>query len=433
LTLRRFFEELSILDAIKDWHISHPKIKNVLLFVSDALRWDHTPKEVRSMGVTFKTIASGIWTPISFPSIISGEYQPRHGVYNFHSGELPNDSPTLLNIDGYNSSIWTENIWTRFDPPTSAPIYDILSCKHRASLKDLKTPFIYLEDEKGGHCPYGWSFDDKEYEEWDVFRFYSDFVRKDIEELRKRYRTGVQRSLNEFQNRLKIIENRGLWDETLVIFLSDHGELLGEYGGIFGHGDFTAPEIVYVPTVLIHPDLPKGVTCEHEGVLRHVDLYPTICSIIGRRIPAVDGLSLINMEKLPAFGFTYHVEKVRTLRQRKCTFEEISLWDKDGGHVFRTGISKFQKLYRALYFTAFSQEPTALYQRHRMRRFPWMIKDYESVVSHYYKFHIEYGSPSLKENEARLIVEKAKLDDNRFREKQRIIATIKRMSAERPI
>ena len=424
---------MSILDALRDWHTGHPKIKNVVLFVSDALRWDYLPAEVKSMGVTFKTVASGSFTPTSFASIISGLYQPRHGVYNFFSDWLSNERRTLMNMDGYNSSFWTENIWTGFDPPTSAPIYNVGGSNHRVSLKDLKTPFIYLEDEKGGHCPYGWSFDNKEYEEGDCTIFFRDFGRKDVNELRKKYRTGVQRSLNEFQNRLKVIEDRGLLGETLVIFLSDHGELLGEYGGIVGHEHFTAPEVVYVPTVLIHPDLPKGVTLEHEGVLRHIDIYPTVCSIIGQEIPAVDGLSLINMEKLPEFGFTYYVENGK-LRKRKYSLEEISLWDKDGGYLFRSGLSEYQRLLRGVYLTiAYPDSLTAIYQRQRLQHFPWMIKDYAKALSYYYKSYIKFGCPSLKENEARLIIQKAKLDDNRFREKQRIMAAIKRMNVKNTI
>ena len=430
MTLRRFSEELLILDAIKDWHTSHLRIKNVVLFVSDALRWDYLPEEVRSMGVTFKAVASGTFTPTSFASIISGEYQGLHGVYNFLSDWLSDDPSTLMNLDGYNCSFWTENIWTGFDPPTLAPIYNVGGCKQRVPLKDLKTPFIYLEDEKGGHCPYGWSLVNNEYDESDCRKFFSDFGKKDLKELRKKYRTGAQRSLSEFQDRLKIIEDRGLLDETLVIFLSDHGELLGEYGGIVGHEHFTAPEVVYVPIVLIHPDLPKGETCEHEGVLRHVDLYPTIRSIIGRTGPAVDGVSLVDMEKLPEFGFTFYVENGK-LRKRKYTLEEISVWDKNGGYVFRTGLSRYQRLLRGLYLSiAYPDSLTAVYQRQRLRHFPWLIKNYETVLANYYKSRIRYGNPSLKENQARLLIEKAKSEYDRFREKQRIIRIIGKMKAQ---
>lgn len=382
------------------------------------------------MGVTFKTVASGTFTATSFASIISGVYQPRHGVYSFYNGRLSSDGGTLLNLDGYNASLWTENTWTDFEPRTSAPLYGILDCKHRVSLKDIKTPFIYLEDEKGGHCPYGWTSKNKEYKETDCTSFFKDFGGKDVKELRKRYKAGVQRSLNEFQNRLNIIEDRGLWDETLVVFLSDHGELLGEYGGLVAHQTFTAPEIIYVPTVFIHPDLPKGVTSENEGVLRHVDLYPTICSIIGRRTPAVDGISLFNMEKLPEFGFSYYFERSKRARAGKYTLEAIGLWDKDGGHVFRGGMSNFQRFLRGLYITLVSDGLTAVYQRQRIRHFPWTIIDNLRALSYYYKSHIKFGCPSLKEKEARLITEKARMNDDRLREKRQIVENIRRIKLD---
>jgi hypothetical protein len=122
------------------------------------------------------------------------------------------------------------------------------------------------------------------------------------------------------------------------------------------------------------------------------------------------------------------------LRKRKYSLEEISLWDKDGGYLFRSGLTEYQRLLRGVYLTiAYPDSLTAIYQRQRLRRFPWMIKDYAKALSYYYKSHIKFGCPSIKENEARLIVEKAKLDDNRFREKQRIIAAIKRMNVKNTI
>jgi len=421
---------LSTLNAVKHWQKSHPKIKNVVLFVSDALRWDYLPEDVRSMGVTFKTVASGTFTAPSFASIISGEYQPRHGVDSLYNGRLSSDGGTLLNLDGYNSSLWTQNIWTDFEPRTSAPIYTVLDLKNRVSLKDIKTPFIYLEDEKGGHCPYGLTSEDKECKQANCQRFFRDLGGKGVKELRERYKLSVKQSIDEFRNRLKIIEDRGLWDETLVIFLADHGELLGEHGGLVGHETFSAPEIVYVPVVLIHPDLPKGVTCENEGVLRHVDLYPTICNVIGRRIPAVDGLSLFDMEKLPDWGLSYYVEKSKRARAGKYTLETIGLWDKDGGHVFRIGMNNFQRFLRSLYLTTFSDSLTATYQRQRIQHFPLRIVDNLRASSYCYKFHIKFGCPSLKKEEARLIVEKTRMNDNKFREKRRIVETIRQMQGD---
>jgi len=66
-------------------------------------------------------------------------------------------------------------------------------------------------------------------------------------------------------------------DRTLVIFTSDHGELLGEYGGLTGHVRPPCPELVYVPTVFIHPLIKNKKT--EESIMRHVDLYKPMGSI----------------------------------------------------------------------------------------------------------------------------------------------------------
>ena len=82
--------------------------------------------------------------------------------------------------------------------------------------------------------------------------------------------------------------------------MSDHGELLGEYGDLIGHGEASCPELVYIPIVFIHPSLPKGKTYENEGVLRHVDLFPTIKGILNIKSDQyTDGVNLLQREKLP--------------------------------------------------------------------------------------------------------------------------------------
>ena len=192
--------------------------------------------------------------------------------------------------------------------PTSAPLYEILNEKRRVSLGEIEPPFVYLEDEKGGHCPYGWSPGDAEYEEWECARFFRDLGKKDVEFLEEKYHEGAARSACEFEKRMQIIRERGIEDTTLVIFLSDHGESLGEHGGIVGHDMITA-EVTYVPVVLIHPDLPKGIVADQDGVLRHVDLYPTLRDILRCRDPTdVDGTSLLCSESLPRIGYAYYVE-----------------------------------------------------------------------------------------------------------------------------
>ena len=84
--------------------------------------------------------------------------------------------------------------------------------KKRIPLSKIKTPFIYVEDEKGGHCPFGWSKND-DYEEWDCITFFKDYGKKDPIELKERYKKGIKRSADIFHERIKTIKNRGILDE----------------------------------------------------------------------------------------------------------------------------------------------------------------------------------------------------------------------------
>jgi choline-sulfatase len=72
-------------------------------------------------------------------------------------------------------------------------------------------------------------------------------------------------------------------DDTLVIVTSDHGEALGDHGEDV-HGYFVYESTLRVPLVLRGPGVTSGTTL--KGVVRTVDLYPTILELAGIASPA---------------------------------------------------------------------------------------------------------------------------------------------------
>lgn len=425
---------MTSVDILKEWKNNNPGVENVLLFVSDALRWDYLPESIVQRGIAFKTIASSLFTASSFPSIVSGLYPYHHGIYSFLD-ILPEGMRTLLNLPGYNASFWTENCWINFEPPGSSQIHRILGCKNPVRLEELEPPFIYLEDEKGGHCPYGWTEDDI-YKENDCLKFFHDYGRKDVRELRERYLKGIKRSVREFEKRIKILEERKLIDSTLIVFLSDHGELLGEYGGIVGHGNCSTPELVYVPTVFIHPDLPGGKSVENEGVLRHVDLFPSILDLLDIDVQRkVDGISLLNAEKLSDLGYTYWKteSKKEGLLKSLLNFEvkEKSIWDKNGGYLFREGSNSMLRLLRAIYSTTVQNGIQSVYLKGKLRQMPLqMLKNYGKILKKFCGSPIKYGSPSINFKEAQELINKIKESKVRVGERNRVKSKIAKVKRE---
>ena len=59
---------------------------------------------------------------------------------------------------------------------------------------------------------------------------------------------------------LKLLEDGldelGLWEDTVVIFTADHGEMAGDHGGIRGKGPFAYEGNSHVPLIIVHPNYP---------------------------------------------------------------------------------------------------------------------------------------------------------------------------------
>lgn len=94
------------------------------------------------------------------------------------------------------------------------------------------------------------------------------------------------------------LDDWGLSDKTIIILLSDHGEILAERGkgSRFCHGFSLYDEEVHVPLILIHPGIKrKGIRIHKQVQL--IDVMPTILDFLGieRRDIKMEGRSLIDV------------------------------------------------------------------------------------------------------------------------------------------
>lgn len=88
---------------------------------------------------------------------------------------------------------------------------------------------------------------------------------------------------------LAALEAGGQEQKTLVVFGSDHGDMLWSHGWMKKQSPYE--ESVHVPLVLCGPDLPAGATS--DVMIGLVDLMPTLLGLLGVEAPeTVDGLDL---------------------------------------------------------------------------------------------------------------------------------------------
>jgi arylsulfatase A-like enzyme len=91
---------------------------------------------------------------------------------------------------------------------------------------------------------------------------------------------------------LEHLDQKGLADNTLVLFSADHGETLGSHGGLFDKGWHHFEEIQRVPLIVRGPGVPMGRIAGQWASL--ADLYPTILEAAGASLPeGAHGRSLI--------------------------------------------------------------------------------------------------------------------------------------------
>jgi arylsulfatase A-like enzyme len=80
------------------------------------------------------------------------------------------------------------------------------------------------------------------------------------------------------------IRNRGTLDETVLVVMADHGEVLGEWAGYFGHGPSLYQEAVSVPLVVRYPPaVPAGTRVTTP--VSTVGVFATILDLAGIELP----------------------------------------------------------------------------------------------------------------------------------------------------
>ena len=118
------------------------------------------------------------------------------------------------------------------------------------------------------------------------------------ERVLRRWQAGYFGLMTEVDHNLgrlfEALRASGAWDETLIVFTSDHGEQMGDHWLIGKHGYFD--QSYAVPLIVRNP---RAAADSHRGLrlgafTESVDLMPTMLEWLGLEVPAqCDGASLL--------------------------------------------------------------------------------------------------------------------------------------------
>jgi arylsulfatase A-like enzyme len=87
-----------------------------------------------------------------------------------------------------------------------------------------------------------------------------------------------------FGNLIQYLKRRGLYEDSIVVLTSDHGDSYGE-GGRWGHAFYVAPEILHIPLIIRVPDaLRQSLRWNPDALALLTDLTPTLYGLLGYQV-----------------------------------------------------------------------------------------------------------------------------------------------------
>jgi arylsulfatase A-like enzyme len=294
---------------------------NVLVYVSDALRADHlgcygarfvstrTLDELADGGVRFdQAISAAAWTAPSMTSMVTGLYAHHH-AYLHWDAELDPAVETLFGAFARRGFEVGTFVFDRNYLFKDLPEANVLGTSETldgafAWLREVREkPFFLFVHNWATHMPYDVLHSERK--DWlaakrEVIEGIQADSASALEATREAYRQAVERQSEVLvASLLEELERLDLREETVLAFLSDHGESWGErfadkqdVKGVYHmHGATLADEIVQVPLILSAPGrLDPGAI---SSQVRSVDLAPTLVELAGVPAFEADGESLL--------------------------------------------------------------------------------------------------------------------------------------------
>jgi len=294
------------------------KRPHVIIYMVDTLRADHlgvygyerstTPKLdafAREAVVFDRTWSTSSWTRPAIASLLTGLAPSGHGATTRATGLDP--SAVLLaerlHALGHHTAAFVTNpnvlpVWG-FDRGFDA-FYDIESVA-RSARADRVNEVVFehlagLKDEEGGQPLFLYIHTRDPHDPYDPPPPFD--TRFDGDPLVAAYDGEIAFNDDQFGRLLDFLKQRGIYDESIIVFVSDHGEELNERGKL-GHGHSLHEELVRVPLVVKLPGGELGGS-RIASPATLVDLVPTLLARLGVPAPdALEGIDLLAEDAAP--------------------------------------------------------------------------------------------------------------------------------------
>ncbi|TGM97011.1 sulfatase-like hydrolase/transferase [Leptospira yasudae] len=133
------------------------------------------------------------------------------------------------------------------------------------------------------------------------------------------------------------LKEKGLYDSTLIVLTSDHGEALFEADHSHGHGEHLRGEgVTHIPLLIKFPNN-KGAGKKFTGITSSLDLFPTLVSFVSDAMGNSPVQNELRNELKNRLGRDLSVAlTAETWKNSRSIYGETGIWFSDmGDHFFQ--------------------------------------------------------------------------------------------------
>ena len=151
-----------------------------------------------------------------------------------------------------------------YDPP--APLADLYDPHYAGPVTPAKTRALCRAIRRLG--------------DWQSYRGPTDLQAADRVHLLALYDAGIRGADRRIGELLRVLDDRGLEDRTLLVVVSDHGEEFWDHGSVL-HSHTVYQELIHVPLIVRAPGEANAAGRVAGEVVRNLDVAPTIVDLAG--------------------------------------------------------------------------------------------------------------------------------------------------------
>jgi len=293
------------------------ELKNIILVSLDMLRADRLAsygfpeytspfldRFSRNNTQFAECVAQAAWTLPSHVSMFTSLYPNQHGTNTIHD-YISRDHTTLAELMGANGYLTAAhvsinpNISSKYGFEKGFDLFEEQYNKHAVQSMDYvirwfnwysreksegitNKPFFLFLHINDIHDPYPENL--KPFNTmYNHLKVTPETVRNEKVDMYRMYHSMIYYVDQQLGRMFNSLKQTGLWDNSIIIITSDHGEAFGEHK-YFGHGFKGHTEEIMIPIFIKIPFTVQS-KIEYDKTIQIIDIAPTLLALAGIKIP----------------------------------------------------------------------------------------------------------------------------------------------------